>query len=55
MDSVRNRLSELKIEDLNLRGNHLLLSLDTKGTLILNDQGVPEVRICSFELLKIKR
>ena len=48
----RNRLEKAGVNDLNLRGNHLLMSLDNKGTLIRDAEGVPEVRICNFEFLK---
>lgn len=49
---AKERLSKVGIEDLNLRGNHLLLSLDSTGTLITDAQGIPEIRICNFEFLK---
>lgn len=52
MRVTRQRLSEVGIEDLNLRGNHLLFSLDSSGSLVMDDRGKPEVRICSFELLR---
>ena len=45
MNSVRDKLSKVGIEDLNLRGNHLLLSLDSSGRLVTDDRGEPEVRI----------
>ncbi|MBA7682428.1 hypothetical protein ES703_90778 [subsurface metagenome] len=49
---VKERLSKVGIEDLNLRGNHLLISLDSTGTLITDIQGIPEIRVCNFEFLK---
>ena len=49
---AKEKLSKVGIEDLNLRGKHLLISFDNKGTLITNSQGMPEVRICNFEFLK---
>jgi len=52
MRRASDRLAELGIEDLNLRGNHLLLSLESSGVLVRDDRGTPEVRICNFELLK---
>jgi hypothetical protein len=39
-------------EDLNYRGNHLLISMDSRKQLVLGDDGLPEVRICNFEFLK---
>ena len=47
------RLADAGIEDLNLRGTHLLLSLDSKGNLVRDREGNPDVRICNFEFLKI--
>lgn len=52
MQATRERLSEAGIEDLDLRGNHLLLSLDSPGRLVMGPQGIPMVRICNFELLR---
>lgn len=52
MAETRSRLADVGIEDLNLRGTHLLLSLDKSGRLLMDDQGIPAVRICNFELLK---
>ncbi|MBN1675158.1 MAG: hypothetical protein JXR37_29225 [Kiritimatiellae bacterium] len=55
MRKVRDRLASIGIEDLNLRGNHLLLSLDNSGQLLLDPDGFPQVRICNFELLRTAR
>jgi len=52
MQRTRDRLAEIGIEDLNLRGTHLLLSLDKAGQLLRDDDGLPTVRICNFELLR---
>ena len=52
MAETRRKLADVGIEDLNLRGNHLLLSLDKSGRLLMGDQGIPAVRICNFELLR---
>jgi hypothetical protein len=54
LQDVRNRLRDAGVEDLNLRGSHILLSLlGSTGHLITDGRGKPEVRICSFELLKM--
>lgn len=45
-------LSIAGVEDLNLKGTHLLLSIDRSGELVRGDEGLPQVRICNFELLK---
>ncbi len=52
LDSVREMLRGVGVEDLFLRGGHFLVALDDSGQLIRNGQGVPEIRICNFELLK---
>jgi len=49
---TKKRLLNVEVEDLNLRGKHLLISRDSKGTLITDDKGMPETRICNFEFLK---
>jgi len=49
---TKTRLASVGVEDLNLRGNHLLLSLDSSGQLVLDGEGDPQVRICNFELLR---
>ena len=49
---TRERLALVGIEDMNLRGRHLLLSLNTNGDLIKDERDFPEVRICNFELLR---
>lgn len=55
MQAVKARLALAGIEDLSLRGNHLLLSLDRRQQLALDNQGLPLVRICNFELLQRQR
>jgi hypothetical protein len=52
MEIARKRLASLGIEDLNLKGNHILLSVDNSGQLVNDRNGIPDIRICSFELLK---
>jgi hypothetical protein len=48
----KERLAKSGIEDLNLRGTHLLLSVDHNGRLIRDEGGTPEMRICNFEFLR---
>jgi hypothetical protein len=55
MRTTKRRLAAAGIEDLSLRGNHLLLSIDRQQQLALDEKGVPLIRICNFELLKKKR
>ncbi len=52
MRTVKKRLATAAIEDLSLRGTHLLLSVDRHQQLAVDRKGVPLVRICNFELLK---
>jgi hypothetical protein len=52
MRVAKNRLAAAGIEDLSLRGNHLLLSIDREQKLAVDDNGLPLIRICNFELLK---
>jgi hypothetical protein len=46
------RLRRAGFEDLHLRGSHVLLSLDSRGRLVKDPDGIPEMRICNFELIK---
>ena len=52
MRHTKKRLAAAGIEDLSLRGNHLLLSVDRSHQLATDREGLPVVRICNFELLK---
>ncbi|MBN1594841.1 hypothetical protein JW933_02840 [candidate division FCPU426 bacterium] len=49
---VKEKLFSLGVEDLNLTGKHLLISLNSQGVVIRDGQGLPDVRICNFEFLK---
>lgn len=52
MEITRDKLASVGIEDLNLRGNHILLSVDNSGCLVKDCDSIPEIRICNFELLR---
>ena len=52
MQITKDKLATAGIEDLNFRGNHILLSVDSSGQLVKDHKGIPEIRICTFELLK---
>ena len=54
MRTMKRRLAEVDVEDLSLRGNHLLLSIDREQQLARDASGQPSVRVCNFELLKKK-
>jgi len=51
---IRERLLAINVEDLNLRGSHILLSRQFNNTELIRDRdGLPEARICTFELLRM--
>jgi hypothetical protein len=52
MKIAKRKLASLGIEDLNLKGNHILLSVDNAGQLVKDHEGLPEMRISNFELLR---
>ena len=52
MEITRGKLASVEIEDLNLRGNPILLSVDPSAQLLKDREGMPEIRICNFELLR---
>jgi len=49
---TKEKLEKAGVEDLNLRGNHILISLDRKGNLIKDTSDMPEIRLCNFEFFK---
>jgi hypothetical protein len=54
MERIRERIRSLKVEDLNLRGTHILLSRRcSTGELIRDCKNSFETRICNFELLRM--
>jgi hypothetical protein len=56
MQGVHEKLTALGVEDLNLRGTHILLSRRvSSGELVRGLDGSPEARICNFELLRMTR
>ncbi len=52
MRATKKRLAAAGIEDFSLRGNHLLLSIDRRQKLAVDEKSLPLVRICNFELLR---
>jgi hypothetical protein len=52
MRAAKKRLAAAGVEDLNLRGDHLLLSVDRSDRLAVDQDGLPLIRIRNFELLK---
>jgi hypothetical protein len=52
MDETRERLAQAGYEDINLRGNHIMLSFDKTGRLVRRGSDGLEVRMCNFEFLR---
>jgi hypothetical protein len=52
MRATKRRLAAAGFEALSLRGHHLLLSIDGSQKIVTDQNGLPLVRICNFELLK---
>jgi len=46
------KLAQCGLEDLNLKPDHLLISFDPAGNLVLDTTGKPAVRLCNFELVR---
>ncbi len=51
MEFHRRRMAAAGFEDLNLKPDHLLLSLGPENTLLLDADGRPEIRQCNLELV----
>jgi hypothetical protein len=47
-----DRLARCGFEDLNPKPDHLLISFDATGRLVIGSLGKPEVRLCNFELVR---
>lgn len=52
MKKVSGKMRSVGVEDLHLRGTHILLSIDSEDKVVLADDGMPNIRICNFELLR---
>lgn len=52
VEVTRQKLLSAGMEDLNLKGDHMILSIDQNGLLIRDPQGLPEIRFCNFELMR---
>jgi hypothetical protein len=52
MEKIRDKMIELGVEDLNLRGTHILLALNDNREIVTGKDRLPVTRICNFELLK---
>ncbi len=52
MNNTKGRLQKIGIEDLHLRGNHLMISLDNSGNIVEDKENLPEIRISNFEFFR---
>jgi len=52
IEVARAKLLVAGMEDLNLNGDHMILSIDRDGLLIRDQEGIPEIRFCNFELMR---
>jgi hypothetical protein len=50
--STRQRLRAARVEDLCLQPEHYMISVDHRGGIIRDREGLPEVRVCNLELLR---
>ncbi len=53
---IRNttrRLSSAGVDALNIKGTHLLLSINKSGELVFDDDGSPIIHICNLELMRL--
>lgn len=46
------QLAGCQLEDLNPKPDHLLLCFDCENRLVMDESGLPEVRLCNFELVR---
>lgn len=52
MQNVKRVLAEAGMEDLTLKGNHVLLSINPRGELMRNSSGMPDFRMCNLEAIR---
>jgi hypothetical protein len=50
--ATEDRLRQAGLEPLSLKADHLLLSVGAAGRLVRDADGLPRVRLCSFDLLR---
>jgi len=52
MQKEAEKLASCRLEDLNLKPDHLLVCFDSESRIVLDESGMPEVRLCNFELVR---
>jgi hypothetical protein len=49
---AKQQLESKGFEDYNLKPDHLLITFTPEGELLYESSGIPEIRLCNFELIK---
>ena len=49
---LAGRMAEAGFEDLHPKPDHLLISIDPEGVRVRDTTGLPELRLCNFELIR---
>jgi hypothetical protein len=52
LERTKQRMERLGFEDLRLKPDHLLISIDPGKHLVCDSLGKPEIRLCNFELVR---
>ncbi|MFH1760665.1 MAG: hypothetical protein ABIA63_06150 [bacterium] len=52
IERKRARLAKAGFEDLRMKGDHMIISLTADGSFKTGADGLPEIRICNFDLMK---
>ena len=52
LNDTKTRLHEIGFEHLNLKGEHLLLSITPDQTVVCGPEGDPDIRLCNFEFIR---
>jgi len=52
LERARKRLSRAGFEDLNLKPDHLLISINPENQMVTDTFGKPDFRLCNFELVR---
>ncbi len=55
LEAKAAKLAQCGLEDLYLKPDHLLISFDSEGKLVLDAAGKPEVRLCNFEFVRHRK
>lgn len=50
--SIKAKLAAAGFEDLNLKPDHVIISIGPDGKIVVDETGKPELRLCNFELVR---